>query len=714
MVPRWVNWPGTSWRWLSWGLVIIVIALLAAGLGAAHWALVLLAVVSLFSIAQTALLRTQQEQNAALARAAERTLAENSTKLEYVSLAIHDAIWDWDLVDDKTTWSEGIHTLFGHPASEANSTAEWWLERIHPEDRDRVVTGLEELLASSHNYWSCEYRFLKADGSYADVYDRGYVNRRPHGTPVRMIGAMTDLTQRNLSAKALAERERQLRLFFDSALDAMVIQDNMGRYLDANPAACKLFDLCREQLIGRSDRDFWESGEESRARWQQFLKDGRYRGQLVLTLLDGTRRTVDVSATANYLPGRHFSVLRDITEQHDLELQLRQAHKMEAVGRLAGGIAHDFNNLLNVIVGYTELIESKLEPANLLHRYLDKVMYSAERAAELTDRLLAFSSRKHLLAPVILNLNDVISSLADRLPRLLGDDIEFAPRCAPDLGNVRVDRSQMEQVITNLVINARDAMPNGGTLTVETAQVHVDSRHLQPGVKMNPGAYVLLTVSDTGTGMDAETQAHIFEPFFTTKDIGKGVGLGLATVYGIVRQSGGFIRVHSEVGAGTIFRVYFPLVIEHVHLVQKRESLPRCDKGTILLAEDEPALREATSEYLQNQGFLVLQAGNGAEALEVARHYQEKIDLLLTDVIMPVVDGKELAQKIAPLLPGIKVLFVSGYTDGAIMQEDMLESSASFMQKPYTFRSLTQKIRQLLEPAARRPQPLPHPEYSQR
>lgn len=639
-----------------------------------------------------------QSQNEALQalRMRERELDTSNTKLAHVALAIQEAIWDWNVHDNATQWSDGLQTLLGYRASEIRSF-EWWLENIHPDDRDRVSVGVQEALAGANHYWTSEYRFKRAAGSYADIHDRASIVRSSGGKAIRMIGAMADLTQRNLSARALAERERQLRLFFDSALDAMVIQDDMGRYLDVNPAACKLFDLTREQLIGRSGRDFMEPGCDQKALWRQFMKDGRYRGDLTLVRLDGMHRIVEVSATANYLPSRHFSILRDITEQRGLELQLRQSHKMEALGRFAGGIAHDFNNQLNVIIGYSELIENKLEPESLLRRYVGKVVESADHAAQLTDRLLSFSSNKPVLVRTMLDLNEVVSDVGERLPALLSDGITYKVQCTEGLGLIRADRGQIEQVIANLVINARDAMGESGTLTLETERIRLDEAQCKEDINVIPGEYATLAVGDTGCGMDASTLAHLFEPFFTTKDVGKGAGLGLATVYGIVRQSGGFIRVQSTVGSGTSFRVYLPLAPEPTRLSRRREQMPRTGLGTILLAEDESALREATSEYLQSQGYTVLQAANGAEALDLARRHHDTINLLLTDVIMPVLDGKELGRRIGSVVPGIKILFVSGYTDGTIMQDDLLDMSAAFMQKPYAFRALVQKIREMLE-----------------
>ncbi|HEU5411125.1 MAG TPA: PAS domain S-box protein [Candidatus Acidoferrales bacterium] len=395
-----------------------------------------------------------------------------------------------------------------------------------------------------------------------------------------------------------------------------------------------------------------------------------------------------------------ISMAFDITDRKQLEAQLRQAQKMEAVGRLAGGIAHDFNNLLMVIQGYTELLLDKLGGEHPLRRNADQIHEASQRAASLTRQLLAFS-RKQMLAPQVLNVQDVVTDMEKMLRRLIGEDIELVTVNAPELWHVRADRSQVEQVILNLAVNSRDAMPNGGKLTIETCNTELDSSYSRQAV-VEPGQYVLLAVSDTGIGMDAATQAHIFEPFFTTKEKGKGTGLGLATVYGIVKQSGGYIWVYSEPGKGAAFKVYLPRVIKTAEQAAQKPEPRRSGRGseTILLVEDEKGVRELAREYLTEAGYIVLEAENAEQALRVARESTAKIDLLFTDVVMAGISGRQLAEQMQQLRPGLRVLYMSGYTDEAIVHHGILGRGMALLQKPFTLNSLALKIRETLDQAS--------------
>jgi PAS domain S-box-containing protein len=389
----------------------------------------------------------------------------------------------------------------------------------------------------------------------------------------------------------------------------------------------------------------------------------------------------------------------DITDRKQLEEQFRQAQKMEAVGRLAGGIAHDFNNLLMVIQGYADLLTDRLASADPLRRNAEQIQTAAQRATSLTQQLLAFS-RKQMLAPKILGVHSVVSDMEKILRRLIGEDIELRVSAAPDLWLVRADRSQIEQVIMNLAVNARDAMPTGGRLTIETANVELDGSFAHSPTVLAPGKYVMLAVTDSGCGMDSKTQAHIFEPFFTTKEKGKGTGLGLATVYGIVKQSGGYIWVYSEVGRGTTFKIYLPreqgsgAVTGRDRPGEIGESL----KGSevVLLVEDEAGVRELAREYLQLSGYTVLEARDGHVALELATMHAGPIHLLMTDVVMPGISGRELAQRVVKIRPEIKILYMSGYTDQAVAHQGILEGDAVLLQKPFSMATLATKLREIL------------------
>jgi two-component system, cell cycle sensor histidine kinase and response regulator CckA len=390
-------------------------------------------------------------------------------------------------------------------------------------------------------------------------------------------------------------------------------------------------------------------------------------------------------------------VAQDISERHLLEQQLRQAQKMEAVGRLAGGVAHDFNNLLMVIKGHTELLMSGLPAGDRVARKIAQIDRAADRATSLTKQLLAFS-RMQVLQPRVMNLNAIVEDMGKLLPRLIGEDIELNIRMAADLGSIRADASQMEQIIMNLAVNARDAMPNGGRLFIETSNADLDDAYNVTHPIVQAGRYVSLAVSDTGIGMDAETQAHIFEPFFTTKEAGKGTGLGLATVYGVVKQSGGFIWVYSEVGKGTSFKIYLPRVDQ----VEEKGSAPNAageaPRGaeTILLAEDEQDVREVAREFLESAGYTVVEARDGNEALRVAGDRNRGIDLLVTDMVMPGMTGRELAQRIQALRPALPAIFMSGYSEQTAAENAQSNGSIYLLTKPFSRSGILRTIREAL------------------
>jgi len=476
-----------------------------------------------------------------------------------------------------------------------------------------------------------------------------------------------------------------------------------GQLVDANPALIAMLGFSSgEELLRRNlATDIYRASEQRASLLECFRSGRRFdKAEAEWTRRDGSALVVRVSARPIRNTNKTVSFelyAEDITEQRALEQQLRQAQKMEAVGRLAGGIAHDFNNLLMVISGYCEFLLQKLGPDPALRSYAQEIANAADRATSLTRQLLAFS-RKQMLTPKVLDLNAVVQENLKMLPRLIGEDVELVTVPGGGLGKVKADPSQIEQVIMNLVVNGRDAMPNGGKLTIETANVALDDAYarLHPGV--TPGDYVMLAISDTGAGMDKETQSHIFEPFFTTKGQ-KGTGLGLSMVYGIVKQSGGYIWVYSEIGHGTTFKVYLP----RVEAAAEKPALESATAGppqgheTILVVEDEPQLRDLTRQFLETHGYTVLVAENGAAALEAVRRHAGFIHLLLTDIIMPVMNGRELAQRMAVLSPKTRILFMSGYTESAVWRNGTIEESVNFLQKPFTLDALTRKVREVLE-----------------
>jgi signal transduction histidine kinase/ActR/RegA family two-component response regulator len=382
------------------------------------------------------------------------------------------------------------------------------------------------------------------------------------------------------------------------------------------------------------------------------------------------------------------------------EEQLRQSQKMEAIGQLAGGVAHDFNNLLTAICGHSELSLNRLTPEDPIHRHLEQIKKSGERAAALTRQLLAFS-RKQILQPKIIDLNQIVIDMNKMLQRLIGEDVDLLMGLAADLGKVKADPNQIEQILMNLSINARDAMPQGGRLTIETSNVHLSKEYSSDHLSVRPGHYVMLAVSDNGCGMDAETQAHIFEPFFTTKEVGKGTGLGLATVYGIVKQSEGTIWLYSEVGGGTAFKIYLPCAEASMIEVEIEADDRESSQGTetVLLVEDEEVVREMATEILRNSGYHVLEAKHGHEAMTLERQHSGVIHLMLTDVVMPQMSGRELAERLTPLRRDMKVLYMSGYTDDAIVHHGVLEEGTAFIAKPFTPSALARKVRETIDAA---------------
>lgn len=503
--------------------------------------------------------------------------------------------------------------------------------------------------------------------------------------------------ERFRTEEALQERERQLRALFESTLDAVAIINDEGEYLEVNPAACVLFGLSREACMGRRFTDFAASVAEFAQVWRTFRDQGHLSTTFRLPRPDGTVRDVECQAVANFIPGRHFIILRDITEHKHLEAQFLQAQKMEAIGRLAGGIAHDFNNMLTVIDSCSEIILAKLRLKGPERRLIEEIKRAVQHSATLTRQLLAFS-RKQTLQPGLLDLNAVVTDMSNMLHRLLGEDIALLTKLAPALEPVKVDPGQIEQIMMNLAVNARDAMPGGGTLMVETADLRFDERSGLLHPEMPPGSYVLLAVSDTGEGMDQATQAHLFEPFFTTKEPGKGTGLGLASVYGMIKQSGGYISVYSEIGHGTTFKIYLPRAAAETPISPPSVPLPERRQGTetVLLVEDEATVRQLISRVLKMDGYTVLEASQGDEAVALGAQYPGIIHLLMTDVIMPGMSGPQLAERLTEVRPELKVLYMSGYTEHPLIHHGVLEPSVAFLQKPFTLLSLTQKVREVL------------------
>ncbi len=507
--------------------------------------------------------------------------------------------------------------------------------------------------------------------------------------------------ERKRSEEKVRESEARLRVLVEQLPAVLWTVDRGLRFTSALGAGFARLKIKPDELVGMSLLDYFETTD------QTFLPIAAHRRAVA-----GEPMTFHVEwKSGSY--ACHVEPLRDsdgqvsgaicmsldITDRKQLEEQLRQAQKMEAVGRLAGGIAHDFNNLLMVIQGYSDLLVERLPDGDPLRRNAEQIQMASQRASSLTRQLLAFS-RKQMLAPKILNVQSVVAEMEKILRRLIGEDVQLETSSAPDLGLIKADRSQIEQVILNLAVNARDAMPQGGRLTIETANVELDASYSHPPAVLSPGRYVMLAVTDNGCGMDAETQAHVFEPFFTTKEKGKGTGLGLATVYGVVKQSGGYVWVYSEPGRGTSFKIYLPR-IEETAVPAGRDGksemqIPERGSETILLVEDEKGVRELAREYLASSGYTVIEAEDGHTALELAAMHVGAIHLLLTDVVMPGISGRELAERVGQIRPGIKIIYMSGYTDQAVVHHGILRNDAVLLQKPFTLMTLAGKLREML------------------
>jgi len=504
--------------------------------------------------------------------------------------------------------------------------------------------------------------------------------------------------------KHLLERDELFRLITENAADMIAVVDVKGQRLYNSPSYERILGYKQEDLEGSNPlaQIHPEDTEKVKQASLEAIRTGV--GQSVeyrMRHKDGNWRMLESSAST--IVDRHGAVERlvivnrDITERKHLEEQFRQAQKMEAVGRLSGGVAHDFNNLLGVIIGYGEIVQERMAVTDALRGSVDEILKASHRAASLTRQLLAFS-RQQVLDPKVLDLNSVVKDMEKMLKRLIGEDIELRTELHPALARIKADQGQIEQVILNLAVNARDAMPNGGKLVLATSNFHIDedfTRRYPYPVKV--GDYLLFAVSDTGIGMDAGTKARIFEPFFTTKEKGKGTGLGLSTVYGVVKQSGGYIEVVSEPNAGAVFKIYLPKV-EGALADHPQAELPASLRGseTILLVEDEPSLRVLARHQLESCGYSVLEAGSGTEALEVASKQQGIIHALLTDVVMPGISGRILAEQLLRLRPQLSVVFMSGYT-GQAVGHGVLDEGSCFLPKPFTREALARKLREALE-----------------
>jgi len=519
----------------------------------------------------------------------------------------------------------------------------------------------------------------------------------------RLYEAERQARARATAAEAvLAESEERYRLIAEHTGDLVAMLDREGHYLYASPSHRQVLGYDAAGLIGASffDRIHPDDQASIQAQWTRITTEGTAQATFRYHHADGSWCWFEATGTAVERQAVAYIIVvgRDVTVRKALEAQLIQGQKLESVGRLAGGIAHDFNNLLMVITGYLELMEPALLPDASIRNDLDQIRQASQRAVTLTRQLLAFASRQ-IIEPRVLDLNELLLELKKLLRRLIGEDIELTTLTAPGLGRVRADPGQIEQVVVNLAVNARDAMPNGGRITLETQNVYLDDAYAHQHIDVTPGRYVKLAVTDSGVGMSADVQAHVFEPFFTTKDVGRGTGLGLAICYGIVKQHGGHIRVSSQVGRGTTISIYLPEVEAATETSPERDTEAALPRGTetVLVVEDEPAVRELVTRVLREQGYTLLEATQGNEALQVARAYADVIDLVVTDVVMPQSGGKAVVEQLVTLYPNIKAVFISGYMNTEMWDHGEPDLRMAFVQKPVSPTALARTVRALLD-----------------
>ncbi len=629
---------------------------------------------------------------------ADDALRVSEERFRLLAKATNDAVWDWDLASHSLWWNEGFETLFGYNRHEVAPTIESWTHCVHPDDRERVLNGIQRTIDEGAETWSDEYRFLRKDGSYAYVIDRGHVIRDTSGKAARMIGGVTDLTERREAERRLAEQADLL----DKARDAIIVRDLGHRISFWNQGAVRLYGWTKAEAVGRSARNllYMDPAPFDEA-MVKVLADGEWIGELAQTRKDGTAVSIEGRWTlVRDKEGRPKSILAintDISERKKLEQQFLRAQRLESVGTLAGGIAHDLNNLLAPILMGVELLR-QFEPSPRSKPIIDTLERSARRGAGLVRQVLSFS-RGVEGARVMLRLERIVEEVQAIVENTFPKDICFERRLAPDLWPLVGDATQLNQVLLNLCVNARDAMPEGGSLTIAAANADVDDTNagLHPGV--SPGRYVLLQVIDTGTGIPPEVIDRIFEPFFTTKEIGKGTGLGLATVLGIVRSHGGGVNVTSEIGAGSTFHIHLPAQPGETAtptIAPAEDRLPRGHDELILVVDDEVSVREVTRQTLQTFGYRVLTAVDGAHAVALYATHRGEIALVLTDMMMPVMDGAVLMSALRRMDPGVRIIASSGLNNSGMISRAANFGVKHFLLKPYSTEALLILLKQVL------------------
>jgi PAS domain S-box-containing protein len=641
-------------------------------------------------------------RNVTAQRLGQQSLEQSEARLKLALATAQMGVWQWNLVNDQIFWSPECYQIFGDESFDGSLTG--FKHLIHPDDFSEVMAAARGAI-ENHCDYSAEFRIIRGNGELRWLTKLGRAEYGEQGTPVRMVGTIQDVTERHLAQEDLQKTQQFLRAIFDAEPECLKLLDSEGTLLEINTVGLSMLEAEHAaDVLGRCAFDLVvpEHREAYRAMHERVLRGGKERLEFDLIGLRGTRRSLETHVVPLWRTSTeqplHLAITRDVTERKRLEEQFRQSQKMEAVGRLAGGVAHDFNNLLTVISGFSELLLMKLEGESPLRTNVQAIQDASQRAAALTRQMLAFS-RKQMLDPSVLNLNEVVRAAEVMLRRLIGEDILMEVELDPELQQVIVDRGQIEQVIMNLVVNARDTMPYGGRLTIATRNLPVDSAASPAGDRA--AGFVELAVSDTGCGMSEQVKAKIFDPFFTTKELGKGTGLGLAVVHGIVSQSGGQIEVETRLGEGTTFRVSLPSTVQQAAAKPADAARVVALGGheSILLVEDDAAVRDFTLLALRDLGYRVLAAKSGPEAIDLVEREQTPIQLLVSDVVMPEMSGPMLAEVLRGRFPELRVLFVSGYADDAIGQRGLIQSAAAFLHKPFAPQALASKVREVLDDA---------------
>jgi two-component system cell cycle sensor histidine kinase/response regulator CckA len=635
-------------------------------------------------------------------KGAEKVLRESEEQFRLIAETIDEVVWIYDFDQDKVVYISPAHDrIYGYSREILEKKQSSFFDYVHPDDRRKAIDAIDRM--KSGQPLDNEFRIIRPDGSVRFIWDRSFPIKDEKGGIKRFIGITQDVTTWRQSEETLKESMDYLDKIINCISDPVFVKDYQYRLVLVNEAMSMFTGIPREGLLGKTGFDlvsekYAEVLHEQEA--EVFQTGKEYIGEDNLPDADGNEHILMTKKTLLKKKSGEkqiVGVVRDITEYKKLETQFMHAQKMEAIGSLAGGVAHDFNNLLTVITGYVDLLKQDHGHVDSSKRDLEQIERAVQHATSLTSQLLAFS-RKQILNPRVLDLNEVISDMNPMIRRLVRENIEYDTILTPEPGPIKADPVQIQQIIMNLVVNARDAMPGGGRLTIQTANVDIDKEFVGKNSDAATGRHVLLTISDNGVGMDPETRSRIFEPFFTTKETGKGTGLGLSTVYGIVRQSGGFILVDSEYRKGTTCRIYLPIAEA---AAECRESSKRTvpvteGKEMILVVEDETSVRILTGRILRQYGYQVLEAENGEKALDLVKNYSGDIHLILTDAIMPGMNGKELVTRVYALRPGIKAMYVSGYTDDTIIKQGILDSSIAFLQKPFTAGDLIRKVQDTL------------------